>query len=63
MFLCETVLGNEDKKYQATNVTGLPNAKHQSVKGVGRRGPSENENIYLGNGCVVPIGEMVDQKD
>jgi hypothetical protein len=59
MFLCEVALGKCKKYYQGEDVTSLPNTHHQSVFGVGRLGPEPAGNIYLPNGCVIPIGNLV----
>lgn len=59
MFLCEVALGKSKKYYNAEDVTGLPNANHQSVFAVGRVGPDPAGNIYLPNGCVIPLGNLV----
>ena len=59
MFLCEVVLGKTKKYYNAQDVTDLPNSNHQSVFAVGRVGPDPAGNIYLPNGCVIPIGNIV----
>jgi ankyrin repeat protein/predicted DNA-binding WGR domain protein len=58
VFLCEVALGNSRKLLNAQNVTDLPNDEYQSVMGCGQIGPSPKGNIYLSNGCVVPLGNL-----
>jgi hypothetical protein len=59
MFLCEVVLGKMKRLSQAQNVTDLPNEQFQSVMGYGRVGPNPLGNIYMSNGCVIPLGNLV----
>lgn len=59
VFLCEVVLGKMQRLMQATQVTGLPNDQFQSVMGCGRIGPNPAGNIYMANGCVIPLGNLV----
>ncbi len=57
MLLCEVALGNQKKLYQSEQVTKLPNKNFQSVMGVGKQGPNPNQDVYLPNGMVVPLGK------
>ena len=59
VFLCEVALGNCRRLLQAQDVTDIPNSQYQSVMGCGRVGPSSKGNIYLSNGSVVPLGNIV----
>lgn len=59
MMLCEVLLGKMKKLYQSEQVTDIPNSKFQSVMGVGSNGPSKGGEVYLPNGCVVPLGKLV----
>lgn len=59
VFLCEVALGSMKKLTTAQNVTGLPNDQHQSVMGYGRVGPNPNGNVYMNNGCIIPLGNVV----
>jgi ankyrin repeat protein/predicted DNA-binding WGR domain protein len=58
VFLCEVALGKCRKLLQAQNVTDLPNDEFQSVMGYGQIGPSPKGNIYMSNGCIVPLGNL-----
>lgn len=58
MFLCEVVLGKMKKLLNAQNVTDLPNEEFQSVMGYGRVGPNPRGNIYMSNGCIIPLGNL-----
>lgn len=56
VFLCEVALGNVRRLLNAQNVEGLPNEQYHSVMGYGRMGPNPKGNIYLSNGCTIPLG-------
>ena len=58
MLLCEVALGTPKKLYQSEQVTKLPNKNFQSVMGVGKQGPNSNQDVYLPNGMVVPLGKQ-----
>lgn len=58
VFLCEVALGNSMKLTTAQNVTGLPNDQHQSVMGYGMTGPNPQGNVYMNNGCIIPLGKI-----
>lgn len=60
VFLCEVALGNMRKLAAAQNVTDLPNDQEQSVMGYGRVGPSAKGNVYMNNGCIIPLGNIVE---
>jgi|JI9StandDraft_1071089.scaffolds.fasta_scaffold228563_1 hypothetical protein len=62
IFLCEVALGTMKVLYQAEQVKKLPNKTHQSVMGFGKVGPNKEENIFLPNGCVVPIGKIIENE-
>ena len=57
MLLCEVALGKQKLLYQSEQVTKLPNKNFQSVMGVGKQGPNPNQDVYLPNGMVVPLGK------
>ena len=62
MMLCEVLLGNMKKLYQAEQITDIPNSKFQSVMAVGSNGPSKGGEVYLPNGSVVPLGKLVENE-
>jgi hypothetical protein len=62
IFLCEVALGNMKVLYEAEQVKKLPNKTHQSVMGFGKVGPNKEEDIFLPNGCVVPIGKIIENE-
>lgn len=59
MLLCEVALGNSNELKTSKVVKNIPNSKHQSVKGVGNAGPDFAKSIYLANGCMVPVGNLI----
>ena len=59
MFLCEVALGSLKKLYMSEQVTNLPNNTSHAVMGVGQLGPDPAGNIYMPNGCIVPMGAHV----
>jgi len=59
LLLCEVALGDMLELTQAENITALK-APYKSVKGIGRKGPSPDHKIVMPNGCVAPIGKVVD---
>jgi hypothetical protein len=63
IFLCEVALGNMKVLYESEQVKKLPNKIHQSVMGYGKIGPSQDENILLPNGCIVPLGKIIENKE
>jgi hypothetical protein len=58
VFLCEVALGKMKTLLTAQNVQNLPNMEFQSVMGYGKTGPNPKGNIYLPNGCIVPLGKL-----
>ena len=58
LFLCEVFLGNNKKMMTADHDFKLGH-EYNSVKGVGMQGPNPQKNIYLANGCAVPVGEHI----
>lgn len=60
--LCEVALGNMKILKEAKQITHIPNEKFQSVMGEGKYQPNFNKSIYLSNGCVVPLGPLIDAK-
>lgn len=59
MFLSEVALGKPKKLYNSEEVTGIPSSHNHSIFGVGRMGPDPAGNIYLPNGCTVPLGNLI----
>lgn len=61
MLLCEVALGKmkEFTSGNTTEIQGIPNKVHQSVKGVGMTGPDFAKSVYLANGCLVPAGRRM----
>ncbi len=61
MLLCEVALGNvkELQTYYET-ADSLPDG-YDSVKALGKREPNPSGNIYMPNGVVCPLGEMVNR--
>jgi len=57
MLLCEVILGNCKDVHEIKDFSKEPEIS--SIKGVGSVGPDSKQNIYLPNGCIVPIGENV----
>lgn len=61
LFLCEVALGNMKEYIRATNPPkNIPGKKFQSVKGLGRQGPDMAKSVYLQNGCVIPMGPIIE---
>jgi len=58
LLLCEVALGEMKELTQAENITSLK-APYKSVKGLGQRGPSPDHKVVMPNGCIAPIGEVV----
>lgn len=59
MFLCEVALGTSKELFESeSTIKGIPGSKFQSVKGLGERGPNPADNIYLPNGCIMPLGKI-----
>lgn len=60
MFLCEVSLGTMKVLTSPTPEVSvnMPNDDFQSVMGYGRTGPNPKGNIYLTNGCAVPLGKV-----
>ena len=59
MFLCEVALGKMKEVTQAKPFKSYPNENFQSVKGIGRTGPDFAKSIYMSNGCMVPLGPVI----
>ena len=59
VFLCEVALGNQKRLMASEDVKGLPNNTHHSVWGYGRIGPNPKGSIYLSNGSMMPLGELL----
>lgn len=60
MLLCEVALGKMKEYTQSTEPPkNIPSKKFQSVKGLGRTGPDMAKSIYLQNGCVIPLGSII----
>ena len=58
MLLCEVLLGNCKSVDEVKDFSTVKNI--DSIKGVGTHGPDSKKNIYLSNGCRVPIGEVIE---
>ena len=59
VFLCEVALGKQKRLMAAEEVKGLPNDTHHSVLGYGRTGPNPKGSIFLPNGAMIPLGEII----
>lgn len=58
MFLCEVILGKCKQVYEAKDYSVAPNIN--STQGVGLLGPDPKKNVFLGSGCTVPMGEVIE---
>ena len=61
VWLCEVSLGNMKKLYKAQDVPSLE-PEFNSVKGCGASSPSKEQNFYLNNGALVPLGALRSKK-
>jgi len=59
LLLCEVAVGESKELLRAENITQL-DPPYKSVKGVGLRGPKPDYKIVMPNGCIAPVGEVVD---
>ncbi len=60
ILLAEVALGEMEELYQAKEISKATK-KYNSVLGVGRRNPNPDQKIVLNNGCVVPVGEIIER--
>jgi len=61
LLLCEVALGEMYETEKAEYITELK-APYKSVKGIGREGPKMSKKVVLSNGCICPIGKIVNYK-
>lgn len=59
LLLCEVALGDMLELKHGQNIKEL-DAPYKSVKGLGQSGPNPDHKLVMPNGCVVPLGKMMD---
>ena len=60
LLLCEVALGDIFETKETEAHVGELQPPYKSVKALGQRGPRKDKKIVMPNGCIVPVGKVVD---